>query len=66
MLEEYKMTGRKLYIIFVDSKKAPDCVSISRALKRKGVIARQIFAITKLYKNIETSVKIEGNKNNLK
>ena len=62
MMEKYEVTGRKLYMVFVDLKKAFDHVPrelISLALRRKGV-EREIKTIKKMYVNIKTPVKVKS------
>ena len=62
LLEKYEMAGRDLYMVFLDLKKAFDCVPrevIWWSLRRKGVLEREIKAIMKMYTNIEISVKVE-------
>ena len=57
------MAGRKLYVVFVDLEKTfgyfPREV-ISWTLRKKGVIKRDVMAITEMYKNITTSVRFDG------
>ena len=63
MLEKYKMAGRKLYVAFVDLEKAFDCVPrevIWWTLRKKGLIEREVSAITEMYKNITTLMRIDG------
>ena len=58
-MEKYEIAGRTLYMVFVDLKKAFDCVLrkvIWWSLRRKDVMEKELFAITKMYKNIKTSV----------
>ena len=61
--EKYEMAGRKLNMVFVDLEKAFDRVPrevIWWVLRRKIVLERLVFAVTEMYKNTKTSVKIDG------
>ena len=64
MMGKYEATVRKLlYMVFPNYEKAFDCVSrevIRWALRRKGVVEREIKAIKEMYFNIKTSVKVES------
>ena len=62
MMEKYEIAGKKLYMVFVDLEKAFDRVPrelIWWALRRKGVMEREIMAIKKMYSDIKTSVRVE-------
>ena len=62
LLAKYEMAGRDLYMVFVDLEKAFDRVPremIWWLLRRKGVLEREKKAITEMYTNIETSIKVE-------
>ena len=62
MMEKYDVAGKKLYLVFVDLEKAFDQVPrkvIWWALKRKGVLEREIRAIVKMYNCVETAVRME-------
>ena len=64
MMGKYEATVRKLlYMVFPNYEKAFDCVSrevIRWALRRKGVVEREVKAIKEMYFNIKTSVKVES------
>ena len=52
-LQKYEMSGRKLYMVFVDLEKAFDHVPVEVicwALKRKGMIEREVLAIMEMQK----------------
>ena len=62
MMEKYEIAGKKLYMVFVDLEKAFDRVPrelIWWALRRKGVMEREIMAIKEMYSDIKTSVRVE-------
>ena len=56
------MAESKLYTLFVDLEKAfdghPRKVTLWELRRKNGVMEREVFAITEMYKNIKTSVKI--------
>lgn len=65
MMEKYEAAGRKLYMVFVDLEKAFDRVPrkvIWWALRRKGVIEREIQAIIDMYDGVRTAVKLEDDR----
>ena len=52
-----------MYLVFVDLEKAFDRVPrevIWWALRNKGVMEREVRAVMEMYKEVETSVKLEG------
>ena len=62
MIEKYEATGKKLYWMFVDLEKVFDQVPrkvIWWALSRKGVVEKEIRAITEIYNCVETAVRME-------
>ena len=62
MMEKYEAAGKKLCLVFVDLEKAFDRVPrkvIWWALRRKGVLEREIRAIMKMYNCMETAVRLE-------
>ena len=62
LMEKYEVAGKNLHMVFVDLEKVFDRVPrevIWRSQRRKGVLEREIKAITEMYTNIETSVKVE-------
>ena len=68
MIEKYEVTRRKLYMVFVDLKKASNRTPtevIWWALRRKGVVEREIKAIKEMYMNTETSVRVENMRSEL-
>jgi hypothetical protein len=63
IMEKYEKAGRKLHMIFVDLEKAFDRVPrkvIWWALRRNGVVEREIQAIMEMYENVRTAVRVEN------
>ena len=61
-MEKYEAAGKKLYMVFVDLEKAFDRVPrkvIWWALRRKGVVEREIRAIMEMYDCVKTAVRME-------
>ena len=68
MMEKYEAAGRKLFMVFVDLEKAFDRVPrevIWWALRRKGVLEREIKVIMEMYKDIKTAVRVESMRSEL-
>jgi len=66
-MKKYEMAGKKLSMVFVDLEKAFDRVPkelIWWALRRKGVMEKEIMVIMEMYKNIETSTRMDGERSN--
>ena len=58
----YEAAGKKLYLVFVDLEKAFNRVPRKVtwwALRRKGVLEREIRAIMEMYNCVETAVRME-------
>ena len=65
MMEKYDKAGRKLHMVFVDLEKAFDRVPrqvIWWALRRKGVMEREIQAIVEMYEKVMTAVRVENDR----
>ena len=62
-MKKYEVAGRKLYMMFVDVERVFDRVLkeiIWWALRRKGVMEREIKAMKEMYMNIRACVKVES------
>ena len=63
LMEKFRAVDRRLYMVFVDLEKAFDRVPrdlIWWALRRKGVIEREIAAIAEMYRSPQTAVRLDG------
>ena len=68
MMKKYEAAGKKLYLVFVDLEKAFDRVPrkvIWWALKRKGVLEREIRAIMEMCNCVQTAVRMEDGRGNV-
>jgi len=63
LMEKYENAGKKLHMVFVDLEKAFDRVPrrvIWWALRRKGVMEREIQVIKEMYQGARTAVRVEN------
>ena len=61
--EKYLENDKELYLVFVDLEKAFDRVPrvwIESSLRRKGVVECYVKAVMKMYKDVLSQVKVEG------
>ena len=61
--EKYLENDKELYLVFVDLEKAFDRVPrvlIESSLRRKGVVECYVKAVMKMYKEVLSQVKVEG------
>ena len=61
--EKYLKNDKELYLVFVDLEKAFDSVLrvlIENSLRRKGVVECYVKAVMKMYKEVLSQMKVEG------
>ena len=61
MMEKHEAKGKKLYLCFVDLRKAFDRVPrsvIAWALRKSGVVEGEVRAVMRLYEGVKTRVRV--------